>query len=129
MKKNLIWTLLGLALILTSASFTADSAAKDPAGTWTFTAPDAPYDYQTGDLVVTKEKKEYKIKVVFNEYYKMDATNVKWENDELTFRVYVDTEVVYIRLTFNEQGELTGKAVTSMGDLPLKAKKKVVQEK
>ena len=129
MKRNLMWTLLSLTLIFSLAAFTPAETGTDPVGTWTFTAPDAPYDYQKGDLVISKDKQEYKVKVVFNEYYKMDATNVKFEKEELSFRVYVDTETVYIKCTFNEKGEMTGKAMTSMGDLPLKAKRKEVKDK
>lgn len=129
MKRNLMWSLMSLVLLFSLAAFSPADSAKDPIGTWTFTAPDAPYDYQTGDMVVSKDKKVYKVKVVFNEYYKMDATNVKFENEELSFRVYVDTETVYIKCKINEKDELVGKAMTSMGDLPMKAKRKVVTEK
>ncbi len=129
MKKNLLWIGVSLMFILSFAAFTPAEKDVDPVGTWTFNAPDAPYDYQTGDFIVTKEKKEYKVKVVFNEYYKMDATNVKYENGELSFRVYVDDETVYIKGKFNEQEELVGKAMTSMGDMPLKAKRKVEKKK
>jgi hypothetical protein len=129
MKRNLLWALLSVFFVVGLTAFTPAADGNDPVGTWTFNAPDAPYDYQTGDLVITKDKKEYKVKVVFNEYYKMDATNVTFEKEELAFRVYVDTETVYIKCKFNEKGEMVGKAMTSMGDLPLKAKRKEVKDK
>lgn len=129
MKRNLMWSLMSLVFLFSLAAFTPADSEKDPVGTWTFNAPDAPYDYQTGDMAISKDKKVFKVKVVFNEYYKMDATNVKYENEELTFRVYVDTETVYIKCKINDKDELVGKAMTSMGDLALKAKRKKETEK
>lgn len=129
MKKNMLWIGLGLLFVMSLGSFTQAPKDVDPVGTWSFSAPDAPYDYQKGDIVVSLEKKEYKVKVVFNEYYKMDASNVKYEKNELSFRVYVDDETVYIKGTFDEKTGFTGKAMTSMGDMAITAKKKVVEKK
>ncbi|MEA1877645.1 MAG: hypothetical protein U9N86_12345 [Bacteroidota bacterium] len=129
MKKNLLWIGLSMLFVMSLTSLTNAPKDVDPTGTWTFSAPDAPYDYQSGDIVITKEKKVYKVKIIFNEYYKMDATNVKYEKNELSFRVYVDDETVYIKGTFDEKTGFAGKAMTSMGDMPMTAKRKVVKKK
>jgi len=129
MKKNLLWIGLSVLFVMSLGAFTPADKDVDPVGTWTFSAPDAPYDYQTGDFVITKEKKILKVKIIFNEYYKMDATKVKFEKNELSFQVLVDDETVYIKGKFNDKEELVGKAMTSMGDMPLKAKRKKVAPK
>ncbi len=130
MKKNLLWVGLSVLFVMSLGAFTPAEKDVDPVGNWTFSCPDAPYDYQTGTFVISKEKKEYKVQVVFNEYYKINGSNVKFEKNELSFRVYVDDETVYIKGKFDEKtGAFTGKAMTSMGDMAIKAKKKVKKEK
>ncbi len=129
MKKNLLWIGLSILFVLSLGAFTPAEKDVDPVGTWSFSAPDAPYDYQNGDFVISKVKKELKVKVVFNEYAKMDASNVKYEANELSFRVYVDDETVYIKGKFDEKTGFVGKATTSMGDMPIKAVKKVEKKK
>ncbi|MBT3243585.1 MAG: hypothetical protein HN352_10560 [Bacteroidetes bacterium] len=128
MKKNIFFIGLSILFAMSLTAFTPADKDIDPVGTWTFSAPDAPYDYQSGDFIITKEKKEYKVQVVFNEYYKMKASNVKYEKNELSFRVYVDDETVYIKGTFDKEKGFVGKAMTSMGDMPIKAKKKVIKK-
>lgn len=115
--------------VLSLGAFAPVDKDINPVGTWTFTAPDAPYDYQSGDIVISKVKKEYKVQVVFNEYYKINGSNVKYEKNELSFRVYLDDETVYIKGTFDKKTGFTGKAMTSMGDMAVKAKKKVATKK
>lgn len=124
MMKNLLWIGLSVLFVMSLGASTLADKDVNPIGTWTFSAPDAPYDYQTGDFVITKEKKVLKVKIVFNESYKMDATKVKFEKNELSFQVLVDDENVYIKGKFNDKEEFVGKAMTSMGDMPLKAKRK-----
>jgi len=128
MKKNLLWIGLSILFVISFGSFSNAPKDVDPLGTWTFSVPDAPYDYQSGEIMITKEKKVYKVKIIFNEYYKMDASNVKYEKNSLSFRVYVDNETVYIKGTFNEKTGFKGKAMTSMGDMPMTAKKKLVKK-
>ncbi len=129
MKKNLIGIGLSLLMVLSLSAFIPAEKDVNPIGTWAFSAPDAPYDYQTGDIVISKEKKVYKVQIVFNEYYKISGTNVKYEKNELSFRVNLDDETVYIKGTFDEKTGFKGKAMTSMGDMAITAKKKKVATK
>lgn len=128
MKKNLLLIGLSVLFVMSMGSFINAPKDVDPTGTWTFSAPDAPYDYQSGDITIAKVKKAYKVKIIFNEYFKMDASNVKYEKNELSFRVYVEDETVYIKGTFDEKTGFKGKAMTSMGDMPMTAKRKVVKK-
>ena len=92
----------------------------DPVGKWNFTANDAPYGYEKGQLVITKGEKGLKVKIVFNEYSKTDAYKVKYAENKMTFTVYVEDESVYISGSF-EEDKFKGKASTSMGDIPINA--------
>ncbi len=125
MKKNLLWIGMSMIIVMSLASFINAPKDVDPTGTWTFSVPDAPYDYQSGEIVFAKVKKAYKIKIIFNEYFKIDATNVKYEKNTLSFRANIDNETIYIKGTFDKKTGFKGKAMTSMGDMPMTAKRKV----
>jgi len=115
-----------LALILFSGmSLTAASLnPKDvnPVGTWTYSAPDAPYGYQAGDIVVAKEKDAYTVSLKLGEYA-IKGYNVKYEKNLLSFTVYIESESVMIKATF-EENKISGKANTSEGDIPFTATRK-----
>ena len=112
-------------MMMLVASFTSTVSAKkkvDPTGTWTYEANQAPYEYSSGDIVVTKEGKEYSVKMVLGEY-ETTATKVVYEKNVLSFDVYVDTETVEIKLTV-EKETMEGTASYSEGTIPITAKKK-----
>ena len=108
------------------ASVTSTVSAKkkvDPTGTWTYTAEEAPYEYNSGDFVIEKDGKEYAAKIVFGEYYEIKAINVKYEKNEISFKVYIEGESVYIKGTVGKE-TIEGTASYSDGTIPFTAKKK-----
>ena len=112
-------------MMMLIASITSTVSAKekvDPTGTWTYEANQAPYEYSSGDIMVTKEGKEYSIKMVLGEY-ETTATNVVYEKNVLSFDVYVDIETVEIKLTV-EKETMEGTASYSEGTIPITTKKK-----
>lgn len=114
-----------LMLVMLAASFTAVNAQKkvDPAGTWTYEANMAPYEYSSGDIVVAKDGKDYTVQIVLGEYYKVKGEKVVYENNELTFVVYIEGESIDIKMTIGKE-EAKGTASYSDGDLSITAKKK-----
>ena len=76
--KNLKATVLASLLVI-STGFMFSQTRQDinPEGTWTFTAPEAPVDYSTGDFVITLEGGELKGELVFSEYYKIPVEDLK----------------------------------------------------
>ena len=113
-------------MVMLVASFTSTVSAQkkvDPTGTWTYEASAAPYEYSSGDIVVTKEAKDYTVEMVLGEYYKMKGEKVVYEKNELSFDVYVDTETVEIKMTVEKEA-MTGTASYSEGSIPITAKKK-----
>ncbi len=114
-----------LMLVMLAASFTSVNAQKkvDPVGTWTYQADDAPYEYSTGDIVVSKEGKEYVVEIQLGEYYKVKATGVNYEKNVLSFKVYIEDETVSIQATM-EKEEFEGEASYSDGTIPVTGKKK-----
>ncbi len=60
---------LMIVILIASVTTTLSAQKKiDPTGTWTFSAEEAPYEYNSGDIVIGKDGKEYTAKIVFGEY-------------------------------------------------------------
>ena len=114
-----------LMLVVLAASFTSVNAQKkvDPVGTWTYEADQAPYEYSSGDIVVSKEGKDLKVEIQLGEYYKIKADKVVYDTNVLSFDVYIEGESVSI-IANMEKESFEGKASYSDGTIPLKGKKK-----
>ena len=114
-----------LMLVMLAASFTSVNAMAmvDPVGTWSYEADDAPYEYSSGDIVVSKEGKEYKVEIKLGEYYKIKAQKVEYKDNVLSFNVYVEGETVSVKTTLGKETH-EGTASYSEGTLELKGKKK-----
>ena len=115
-----------LLMVMLVASFTSTVSAQkkvDPTGTWAYEANAAPYEYSSGDIVVTKDGKEYAAEMVLGEYYRMKAEKVVYEKNVLSFNIYIETETIEIKLTV-EKESMTGAASYSEGTIPITAKKK-----
>jgi len=112
-------------LVMLAASFTTVNAQKkvDPVGTWSYEAEYAPYEYSSGDIVVSKEGKEYKVEIKLGEYYKIKASSVEYKDNLLSFNVYVEGESVSVKTTLEKETH-KGTASYSEGTLELSGKKK-----
>jgi hypothetical protein len=115
--------LLMLVLIVAGTSSLYAQKKVDPAGTWTYSAPDAPYEYNTGDIVIDKDGNELTVKIKLGDYYEVKGQNVALEEDQLTFTVYIEGESVSIKGTVGKE-EIEGTASYSEGTIRFKAKKK-----
>ena len=115
-----------LMMVMLVASVTTTVSAQknvDPTGTWTYKAADAPYEYSSGDIVITKEGKEYQVEIVLGEYYKVKGSNIKYEKNEISFTVYIESESVQIKGTVDKEN-LKGTASYTDGTIPITATKK-----
>ena len=115
-----------LMIVVLIASVTSTLSAQnsvDPTGTWTFKAEQAPYEYNTGDIVIEKDGNEYTATIVFGGNYKIKATDVKYEKNEISFRVYIEGESISIKGTVGKEA-IDGTASYSEGTISYKAEKK-----
>lgn len=123
MKRLLISGSAGLiilfALMFNVATVSADE--KDVVGTWDYSAPNAPYEYSKGQIIITEgeDKLEGKVDI---DGYEMKLNSVKVEDGVLSFSLYVEGEYVSVKLTINGDN-LEGKASTSEGLLEVTGKR------
>ena len=111
----MLWMMAGISYAVTGEK-------NKPEGTWHFNAPDAPYEYSTGDIVITKADGKYKGEIVFSEYYKLETQDFKVQKNVITFKAYVEGDVVYFKGTI-EGKKLTGKTSYSEGTINVTADK------
>jgi len=123
MKRLLISGSAGL-IILFALMFNVNTVAAsgaDVIGTWDYAAPNAPYEYSKGQIIISQgdEKLEGKVNI---DGYEMKLNNVKVEDDVVTFSLYVEGEYVSVKVTVKGDA-FEGKASTSEGLLEVTGKK------
>jgi len=121
---------LSLMIILGFISIIALSATvKDPVGKWKFTAPGAPYGYEQGLIEIVKDIDEYKATLSFTGMdYKFELEKVKFEQEKLSFILYLEGQDIYIMMSFSEDDKLSGKAIYSEGEVALYATREIIEE-
>jgi hypothetical protein len=119
--KNKVLALLILSIIsVLTIKAQSQASKKDPAGLWKFEAPYAPEGYTTGTVVVTSASKIYSTSMSFiGNDEKFPGDKVLFDNDSLSFSIYVNGEDVSVSLKMVESAKMSGKAVYSEGVVPL----------
>lgn len=123
MKKSILTASMIMLVVLLS-SFTTEMAISDKqlVGTWGYETPDAPYEYQKGDLIF--EMKDGKlIGFVSIDGYKIEMEDIKNGKDKFTCDIYVEGEVVTLDLKFTKKA-FSGTATYSEGSLDISGSKK-----
>ena len=115
---------LFIIVLLVSASASVFAQKKvDPTGTWSFYAETAPYEYNSGDIVVGKEGKEYTAKIVFGGSYEIKGQDVVLEKDQLSFKINIEGENINIKGTVTKE-TIVGTATYTEGTISFKADRK-----
>lgn len=113
-----------------SVSAQSRSPKVDPVGQWKFEAPYAPEGYTTGVIEIGFTEKKYSASMNFSQLdYKVIGEKVKFENDSLSFLIYVEGQDVMVGLKMETGTEMSGKAVYYEGEIPLTLVKSVDAEK
>lgn len=110
---------LVLTLIFAVQSFTTASGVE---GTWAYSAPDAPYEYDKGDIIIKKEDGKYHAKFKFR-YDSLETKDVKVDKNTVVIKFDIDGNPIKVTLKIKGD-ELTGVSETSEGSLQLTAKRK-----
>ena len=110
-------------MLLGAFTITVSAQKKvDPTGTWSYKAPAAPYEYSSGEILVEKDGKDFSVKMLLGQY-EMPAEKVVYEDNVLSFDIYIEMETVEIKMTA-EKESMEGTASYSEGTIPITATKK-----
>ncbi len=123
MKKYLISILLIMVVsAYSSVLLQAEEKNKPLIGEWIYEVSDAPYGYEKGSLIFS-EKDGLLICVIKLEAGELEVSNLKIENEMVTFTTYVDGNPINVELT-REKNKLSGKVDSPEGPKTLTAEKK-----
>jgi uncharacterized protein (TIGR03066 family) len=121
-------TLLSITVLVFAFTFAANASdsskdiKKKIFGTWKVEAPDAPYDYQEGEIKFYKEDGKEKIKISTT-YDVIMGKNLKVEGNKVTFEFEVEYELCTAKLEYKD-GKMTGIVETVEGNIPVTLTKK-----
>lgn len=119
---------LALLFVILASSFSFDSpAAKySPAGTWDYSVPGVQAGYENGQMVIVEDGKSFTITMVLNEYSKVDAKQVVYKKKDLSFSVWVETEEITVKGSFEEDA-FNGTLSYFEGDFKITAERKAAE--
>ncbi len=119
-------TVLSIATLVLAFTFATSAQATDVKkklnGTWKIEAPDAPYDYQEGEVKFYQEDGKDKVKISTT-YDVIMAKNLKVEGNKVTFEFEVEYELCTAKMELKDN-KMTGIVETVEGNLPVTATKK-----
>ena len=120
-------TVFSIAVLLLALTFTAtagngDDVKKKVYGTWKVEAPDAPYDYQEGEIKIYREDGKDKIKIITT-YDVIMGKNLKVKGNKVTFEFEVEYELCTAKLEYKDK-KMTGLVETVEGNIPVTLTKK-----
>jgi hypothetical protein len=119
-RKNLILITISLFLALTVSGQNGSAKKINPAGSWKYEAPSAPYGYNSGIITVGFAEKKYTVTIsLTGSEYKIQGEQVKYENDNLSCTVFIEGEGVKVNLKAENGTKMTGTADYSQGQIPL----------
>lgn len=126
--KNLVLKASLVLTFLVMMSFTGiDSIVSEKVfiGTWEYEAPDAPYEYQEGEIVFAKKDGKL-VGYVSIDGYKIDLEDVVVKGDKLTCEAYIEGESIVFEMVFKKK-TFEGTASYSEGSLPITGKRKATK--
>jgi hypothetical protein len=123
--KNLLFKGTIILILFVTASFTGiDETGTNlkMIGSWEYNAPDAPYEYQEGDIHFLMQNDKL-VGFIEIDGYKTELENIIVKGNNLTCELYVEGESVILDLKFKKKS-FKGTATYSEGTLDFSGKKK-----
>jgi len=117
--KSIFKATLLLSLIFAIQSFTTNSGVE---GIWAYEAPDAPYEYSKGDIIIKKDKDRYKATIKF-QYDALDVKDVSVDKNVVVLGFFVEDTPVKVTLTIKGD-KMTGISETPEGEISIIGKRK-----
>ena len=106
------------------SSFTNQTAdiLNPMVGTWTYEVPDAPYEYQKGEMIIGQNEDKVTAKLNAGGYM-IEGQSVKVEDNNLKFHLYVEGTKLSFDIDF-EGKSFSGDVSYTEGTIGIKGKKK-----
>lgn len=119
MKNKLLSMLAASVFFIVTAYPSFSSENNNPVGKWKFNATGSPDPYySTGTMEISNADNRYSVAIIFpGSNYKLIGEKSKFENNILTFSVYVEGEEVVLTCKMNGPDKMDGKAVYSQGEV------------
>jgi hypothetical protein len=118
MKKYILFILFSLSFNVINCQ--TNKTKLEPSGNWRFVTPYAPEGYQVGFMRFTGSENVYNVAISFTDTVnKLYGNNVKFENGNIDFIMYVEDQSINVSLKFAHPDTLKGRAFTSEGELPM----------
>lgn len=124
MNKILKTTFSLLVLLLFSTSL----YAQEWMGTWTYSAPDAPYGYEAGTVQFIKKDKKAVAHIEIGSS-KLQGIEVTQKDKTLQFSIFVDGSDVIVYLEPKGKDQLIGKASVDGSEIKIVVTRKVEKTK
>lgn len=111
-----------LLLLISSCIISGQTSneKKNLVGKWLFAAPYAPQGYTAGTIEVGYSENKYSATMIFSVgENKFIGDKVRFENDTLYFNVFIEGQDVAVKLKYEDETKMTGKAIYTEGVVPL----------
>ena len=112
--------LLCLLMVITTGNTIAMTTEKALYGTWHYSVVNAPYGYESGDLVLKKEGGEITGSLIFAEGYSVSLYEIKIKKGQLSFKAFVEGSEISFEGTYTKK-KIEGTVTYVEGTLALTA--------
>lgn len=111
-------------LLLVVFALQSMTVAKGVEGIWEYEAPDAPYEYSEGEIIIKKTDSKYTAEIKLA-YESIDVEDVKVDESENTVVMKFDIDGTPIKVIMNIKGDVfKGVSISLNGDIALTGKRK-----
>lgn len=111
-----------LAVNVSANAGNSKKLVKKLYGTWTVSAPEAPYEYQEAEIEFYNENGQDKVKIL-TDYDEIACKNLKIDKKRVTFEFEVEGMLCVAKLD-SKKNKLDGVVETDMGDIGVTMTKK-----
>lgn len=116
--KKIVFLLICFGLFQLSSAQTTISVSKGPQGMWKCSAPDAPYQYQTFNILIEKPNDKYTGKIIGEGGVEIPLNSLTYKDSTFEIGLYVESSSVTLKLKWDGL-KLKGAAVTEQGDIAI----------
>ena len=128
--KKIVFLIICVSLIRLSSAQTATNAllVKGPEGIWKCLAPDAPYQYQTFNLLLQKAGDQFNGKIVEEGNIEIPLNSISFKDSAFEISLNVESSLVTLKMKWDGT-KLKGVAITEQGEIAITGERIEIPEK